>query len=109
MLGGSQEEQAKIQTKFQSLMAITIGLQQVQNLLTETSTFRIQTVTKAKQLWTTANRKPRFCSLKMSTASARALTGALTLGLKEVGVVIHLYDKWESETAEGKGGATGVQ
>lgn len=48
LLGGSQEEQAKIQTKLQSLMAITIGLQQVQNLLTETSTFRIQTVTKAK-------------------------------------------------------------
>lgn len=102
LLGGSQEEQAKVQTKLQSLMAITIGLQQVQNLLTETSTFRIQTVTKAKQLWTTANRN-LASALKMSTASAQALTGALTLGLSvAIGVVIHLYDKWRARQQKAK-------
>lgn len=97
LLGGSQEEQAKIQTKLQSLMAITIGLQQVQNVLLETSTFRIQTVTRAKKLWATANIR-LASALRISTTSAKALTGTLTLGLSvAIGWLINLYDKWQSK------------
>lgn len=100
LLGGSQEEQAAIQTKLQSLMAITIGLQQVQNVLLETSTFRIQTVTKAKQLWTGANAR-LATSLGISTVAAKALTATLTLGLSvAIGVAIALYDKWASKQKE---------
>lgn len=97
LLGGSQEEQAKIQTRLQSLMAITIGLQQVQNLLLETSTFRIQTVTRAKQLWSNANRQ-LATSLGISSTAAKALAGTLTLGLSvAIGAIIHLYDKWQTK------------
>lgn len=102
LLGGAEEEQTKIQTKLQSLMAITIGLQQIQNLLAETSTFRIQTVTRAKQLWTSANRA-LASALNISTASAQALTGALTLGLSvAIGVVINLYEKWRTKQQKAK-------
>ena len=94
LMGGSQEEQAKIQTKLQSLMAITIGLQQVQNVLLESSTFRIQTVTKAKQLWATANTR-LATALGISNTAAKALTGTLTLGLSvAIGALIAMYDKW---------------
>lgn len=97
LLGGSQEEQAKIQTKLQSLMAITIGLQQVQNVLTETSTFRIQTVTKAKALWSSANVR-LATTLGISNVAAKALMATLTLGLSvAIGAVISLYDKWSSK------------
>ncbi|MDN4753622.1 hypothetical protein QYZ87_03635 [Porphyromonadaceae bacterium W3.11] len=97
LLGGSQEDQAAIQTKLQSLMAITIGLQQVQNVLLETSTFRIQTVTKVKRFWTTANTK-LAASLGMSAAAAKALTATITLGLSvAIGFLISAYDKWQSK------------
>lgn len=97
LLGGSQEDQAAIQTKLQSLMAITIGLQQVQNVLLETSTFRIQTVSKAKRLWANANTK-LATSLGISNVAAKALMGTLTLGLSvAIGVLISAYDKWQSK------------
>lgn len=100
LLGGSQEEEAKIQTKLQSLMAITIGLQQAQNILAETSTFRISTLTKAKELWAAANTRVAT-SLGISTAAAKALTATLTLGLSvAIGAVIALFDKWQAKQAE---------
>lgn len=97
LLGGSQEDQAKIQTKLQSLMAITIGLQQVQNLLLETSTFRIQTVTRAKQLWSAWNLK-LATSLGVSTAAMKVFTATATLGLSVfIGWAISAYDNWISK------------
>lgn len=100
LLGGSQEEEAKIQTKLQSLLAITIGLQQAQNILAETSTFRISTLTKSKELWAAANTRVAT-SLGISTAAAKALTATLTLGLSvAIGVVIALFDKWQAKQAE---------
>lgn len=97
LLGGSGEEQAKIQTKLQSLIAITIGLQQVQNVLVETSTFRIQTLTKAKQLWASAILKVAS-ALGNSTVAAKALMATITLGLSAaVTVAIALFDRWQSK------------
>lgn len=100
LLGGSQEEQAKIQTRLQSLMAITIGLQQVQNLLLETSTFRIQTVTKAKELWSAWNLR-LATSLGVSTAAMKVFTATATLGLSVfIGWAISAYDKWIAKQKE---------
>lgn len=76
----NSEDFAKIQTRVQSLMAITIGLQQVQNTLHQTSAFRIHTVTKAKQAWSAANIK-LATTLGISTVAAQALMATLTLGL----------------------------
>lgn len=93
----NSEEYAKIQTKVQSLMAITIGLQQIQNTLHQTSVFRIQTVTRAKQLWTAANVK-LATSLGISTVAAQALMATLTLGLSAaIGVAVTLIDRYISK------------
>lgn len=97
LLGGSGEEQSKIQTKLQSLIAITIGLQQAQTVLAETSTFRIQTLTKAKQLWASANLKVAT-TLGISTVAAKALMATLTLGLSvAVTAAIALFDRWRDK------------
>lgn len=96
LFNANSEDFAKIQTKVQSLMAITIGLQQVQNTLHQTSAFRIHTVTKAKQMWAAANIK-LATALGISTVAARALMATLTLGLSAaIGVAITLIDKYVS-------------
>lgn len=98
----NSEEYNKLQTKMQSLMAITIGLQQVQNTLHQTSAFRIQTVTKAKQLWTAATNR-LTAALGLSTVAAKALMGTLTLGLSvAIGAAINLIDKYVSKQREAK-------
>ena len=51
LLNVQSEDYARIQTRIQSLMAITIGLQQVHNTLHQTSAFRIQAVARVKQGW----------------------------------------------------------
>lgn len=97
LFNANSEEYAKIQTKVQSLMAITIGLQQLQNTLHQTSAFRIQTVTRAKQLWTAANIK-LATSLGISTVAAQALMAILTLGLSAaIGVAVTLIDRYISK------------
>ena len=97
LISSESEQFAKIQTKVQSLMAITIGLQQVSNTLHATSAFRITTVTKAKQLWTAANTKLAV-SLGISTVAAKALMATLSLGLTvAIGVVIALIDKYATK------------
>lgn len=96
LFNANSEEFAKIQTRVQSLMAITIGLQQIQNTLHQTSAFRIHTVTKAKQMWAAANIK-LATSLGISTIAAQALMATLTLGLSAaIGVAITLIDKYVS-------------
>lgn len=97
LMGGRQEDQVAIQTKLQSLMAITIGLQQAQTVLAETSTFRIQTLSRAKQLWASANLRVAT-TLGISTTAAKALMATLTLGLSvAVTAAIALFDRWQSK------------
>lgn len=98
------EEFVKIQTRVQSLMAITIGLQQVQNTLHKTSAFRIHTVTKAKQAWAAANMKVAT-TLGITTVAAQVLMASLTLGLSAaIGAVItaasKLIEKQKATRAE---------
>ena len=96
------EKFQKIQTKVQSLMAITIGLQQVQNTLHQTSAFRIQTVTRAKQLWTGAAVRLSV-ALGISNVAAQILIGTLTLGLSvAVGAAIALVDRYLSKQREAR-------
>lgn len=97
LFNANGEEYVKIQTKVQSLMAITIGLQQIQNTLHQTSVFRIQTVTRVKQLWTAANVQ-LATSLGISTVAAQALMATLTLGLSAaIGAAVALIDKYVSK------------
>ena len=76
---GENEDLVKIQTKLQSVMAITMGMQQVFNALNKDSAFRLVTVRKAKDFLTAANTRLAV-SLGISNVAATALMATLTLG-----------------------------
>lgn len=102
LLTSNTEKYEKIQTRVQSLISLTIGLQQVQNALDESSAFRVHTVTKAKQLLATANLR-LATALGISTAAAQLLMGTLTLGLSvAIGIAIAAYDKFITKQREAK-------
>lgn len=80
LLAGENENLQRIMLKVQSLMAITIGLQQVANTLNKDSAFRLVTVVKAKELWAAANLKVAT-TLGITNVQAQIFTATLTLGL----------------------------
>lgn len=79
----SNEDLIKIQTRLQSVMAITMGLQQISSTLHATSEFRVKTVTSVTKFFTKAN-YGLATSLGISNAAAKALMATLTLGLSVV-------------------------
>lgn len=83
LFASENENLAKIQTRVQSVMAITMGLQQVFNTLNKDSAFRLVTVVKMKNLLTAANTRLAV-ALGISTGAAQALMVTLTLGLSAV-------------------------
>lgn len=96
LFAAENENLQKIQTRLQSVMAITIGLQQVFNTLNKDSAFRLVTVVKMKNLLTTATTR-LGAALGISNVAAKALMGTLTLGLSvAVGGLIYLWDRYSS-------------
>lgn len=83
LFASENENLMKIQARVQSVMAITMGLQQMFNALNKDSAFRLVTVAKAKSLLTTANYR-LAAALGISNAAASALMATLTLGLSVV-------------------------
>lgn len=100
LFASENENLAKIQTRVQSVMAITMGLQQVFNTLNKDSAFRLVTVTKMKNLLTAANTR-LAAALGLSTAAASALMATLTLGLSAAitGLIV-LWDKYSDAQEE---------
>lgn len=96
LFASENENLAKIQTRVQSVMAITMGLQQVFNTLNKDSAFRLVTVVKMKNLLTAANTRLAV-SLGISTGAAQALMATLTLGLSAVitGLVV-AWDRYST-------------
>lgn len=94
------ENLIKIQTRVQSVLAITMGLQQVMNALNKDSAFRLVTVVKMKNLLTAANTR-LATSLGISTAAASVLMATLTLGLSAVitGLIV-LWNKYSDSQEE---------
>lgn len=94
LFASENENLARIQTRVQSVMAITMGLQQVFNTLNKDSAFRLVTVVKMKNLLTAANTRLAV-ALGISTGAAQALMATLTLGLSAVitGIIV-LWDKY---------------
>lgn len=94
LFASENENLAKIQTRVQSVMAITMGLQQVFNTLNKDSAFRLVTVVKMTNLLTAANTRLAVV-LGISTGAAQALMATLTLGLSAVitGIIV-LWDKY---------------
>jgi len=102
VFAGQNEDLVKIQTKVQSVMAITMGLQQVMNTLNKDSAFRIVTLTKAKNAFAAANTRLAV-SLGVSNLAAKALMATLTLGLSvAIGAVIYLWDQFSSKQSKAK-------
>ena len=106
IFASENEDLIKIQTRVQSVMAVTMGLQQVMNTLNKDSAFRLVTVVKMKKLLTAANTKLAV-SLGISNAAATALMATLTLGLSAVitGLIV-LWDKYTVALSVESAGST---
>lgn len=97
---GENENLQKIMLKVQSLMAITIGLQQIQQTLNKDSAFMLVTVAKAKDLYASASNRLTI-ALGLSNVAAKALMATLTLGLSvAIGAAIYLIDRYISKQRE---------
>lgn len=102
LFAGENEDLQKVMLKVQSLMSITIGLQQVENTINKDSAFMLTTVAKAKELLAAATNKLTI-ALGGSTIAAKALMATLTLGLSvAITVIIAALSKLQSKQAEAK-------
>lgn len=102
LFAGENEDLQKVMLKVQSLMSITIGLQQVANTINKDSAFTLTTVAKAKELLAAATNKLTI-ALGGSTIAAKALMATLTLGLSvAITVIIAALSKLQSKQAEAK-------
>lgn len=102
LFASENENLAKIQARVQSVMAVTMGLQQVFNTLNKDSAFRLVTVVKMKNLLTAANTRLAV-ALGISTAAASALMATLTMGLSAVitGLIV-LFNKYSDAQEEAR-------
>lgn len=102
LFAGENENMQKIMVKIQSLMAITIGLREVQLMLDKDEAFMLVTLRKAKDLYTAAITRMSI-ALGISNVAAKALMATLTLGLSvAITAVITLVSKYISKTREAK-------
>lgn len=102
LFAGENENLQKIMVKVQSLMAITIGLQQVSKTLNKDSYTQLVLVRKAKELLTVAETK-FATALGISNVAAKALMATLTLGLSvAITFAITLISKFISKNREAK-------
>ena len=100
LLGGESEQFQKIQTRVQSLMAITIGLQQVATVLNKDSAFQLVTVAGAKKMYANAvgylNTKLKI-NIGLSKAMVATGIGAI---IAAVGLLIVGLMKWRERQKE---------
>ena len=102
LFAGENENLQKIMVKVQSLMAITIGLQQVAKTLNKDSYTQLVLVRKAKELLTVAETK-FATALGISNVAAKALMATLTLGLSvAITAAIALISNFISKNREAK-------
>ena len=74
---GENENLQKVMTKIQSVMAITIGLQQVEQTLNKDSAFRLVTVTGLKEWW---NRVVKESTVNVAAETASMTANAVATG-----------------------------
>lgn len=102
MFAGENENLQKIMLKVQSLMSITMGLQQAAQTLNKDSAFSLVTLRRAKELLTIAENKFAV-ALGISNAAAKALMSTLTLGLSAaITAIIALISRFVTKTREAK-------
>ncbi len=102
LFAGKNDDLQKVMTRVQSVMAISIGLQQVSQTLYKDSAFQLVTVTKLKKLLAAAT-NGLSVSLGISNVAAKALMATLTLGLSlAITGIIVLAEKYISKTRAAK-------
>lgn len=74
LFGAESDKLAQIQTRLQSLMAITIGLQQVANTLNKDSYFRVKTLGDIKSWWIGVVAKATAAETAETVATAASTT-----------------------------------
>ena len=74
LFAGENEDLQKVMTKVQSVMAITIGLQQVSEALNKDSAFTLVTLRSAKEWWANAVDKAAAAETAETTATAANTT-----------------------------------
>lgn len=109
LFAGENENLNRIMLKVQSLMAITIGLQQVAETLNKDSYFRIVLVSKAQSIYAATTRflGTAFIQMGMSATAAKiavaGLYATLTLGLSlAISGVIALIERHNAAQEEEK-------
>lgn len=102
LFAGENENLQKIMVKVQSLMAITIGLQQVSKTLNKDSYTQLVLVRRAKELLTVAEAK-FATALGISNVMAKALMATLTLGLSvAITAIVVVLDRFITKNREAK-------
>lgn len=102
LFAGENENLQKIMVKVQSIMSVTIGLQQVAKTLNKDSYTQLVLVRKAKELLTVAETK-FATALGISNIAAKALMATLTLGLSvAITAAIALISNFISKNREAK-------
>lgn len=102
LFAGENENLNKIMLKVQSMMAITIGLQQVAEMLNKDSYFSVVILTKAKEMFAIAELK-LAAAFGISTVAAQVLMATLTLGLSvAITAIIIAISKFSSKAADAR-------
>ncbi len=106
---GENENLQLVMTKVQSLMSITIGLQQVQQTLDKDSAFRLVTLVKLKKRFANMTRFSAKALMRFGVAAkgariaASALTGVLTLGVSAaITAALYLLDRYNEKQEKAK-------
>lgn len=100
LFAGENENLQKIMLKVQSLMSITIGLQQVSKILNKDSYTQMVLVRRAKELLTVAETKFAV-ALGISNIAAKALMATLTLGISvAITAIVVLLDRFITKNRE---------
>ncbi len=101
LFAGENENLQAVMTKVQSVMAITIGMQQVSQALNKDSAFKLVTLARAKDMVAASSLRlgKAFMRMGMSASSAKLAIGALyataTLGISlAITGAIRLWNKY---------------
>lgn len=97
MFGVENDRLNQIMLRLQSLMSVTIGLQELQKQVSAEGAFQINVLSKAKEIWAAVNGRLAI-ALGGSTAAATAFMIAITGGLAAAVLgIIYLFDRYEQK------------
>ena len=100
LFGSENEDLVKIQTRLQSVMAITIGLQQVAETLNKDNYVSILFLSKAKQGWASAQAILNT-QLGIGVGLSKALMiSGIGLLIAGIGALVVLYQNWSKKQEE---------